>query len=1649
MKSRLFNILLVSIFASIFLTLNDAAAQSTDRAMWVWSNTDEIITDFIEADSLSTSWDDFISFCEAPHGDSNDRILNIYMSAYSYMLSKPDEMRSFLADMSSRGFNVYVVLADPIFAIPLGYDPVRGANVRFDFEAKIDDIIIFQKNGSVNERFAGIMLDIEPHLNNDPGQGLNFYNPDHFPTIWAVYINDLTYCKSKIDIYNTQNNPDITFSDAVASWYSAPHDWDGDGVDEILMNDIMPLVSFYTVQAYRDSSAEIQNVAGAEIAEADNNNKVCIVGVETMNISSLNLTFWDEGYVALETALDDLASIYQDNDGFGGFYIHSYANGNIGEEGYQNLTPVGNDHAPVITITSPNGVDIEGIGFTNDFTVTWNAFVPDTSKNYNVEISYTFESQIDNDSSWTVIDTDSNISSSVVQSSSTFEAAGISTSNTDRIIIRARISYASGDTLLTYDKTNFGIAVNESPDPNVWANNIYLNYSGYPQGMKVISDDNNVLHAAYYVYYERTQDLPGVYYASSNNGGASWSAEYLTPDSYYYDQGHIQSTWPRRPSISKHGKTIAVAWVEDVIKDNEGFYDKVISLQINDNDGNSQNWITDPIMVSVLMYDTVTNVEVNVDANNDVHLVWEAYYHISQETRIEYTKYSYNETAGEWQTSGVKIVAQDNSGDYYFRSPSVTSTSYGIHAVWGEYKKTTTQSTPGSTIFDEDFSSYYSSNWAVYGANGGTQIIYESGNYYIKIHKDSSTARCGLYQKADWGPAEDLTDGFIAIDVKTNSAAPITAVVTAEIVTTTVEDSYFTTTFSLPASQYYDLPASSAGWQTLVFNVDDLTYAAQTWAHPRLDVVKQVKIRVEYTGAVNIDVDNFTAYEAGTVTVIDPQMRIVSRTKSASWEPEKEIYSQSYTNEQDYPRQITEISSLNYPLYFPKITSLGDYVYATWQLTTLGTPDNDGLDEFSSVYFSKCDVSLSSNNWSAAAQVSSSGYAPDISVWNNAGTTTIQLLYSDNFDEYIADEIYTGNLIYIESMNSGSTWSSPEYIAQGSGEASGIRRPYVNNSYSGNRAVHFMSYPFIFSDENGVSTMNWINGGQNGSGTITGVPEEYCKIRGTIFLIAPASPFADLSDNDGFAVKWSPPNIAYAPTSYKLRRIPDNNMDSIHYLNNGNPIYGLNFYDNEGIVSGVHYRYQLAYLVDSAVSEWSLGSNAVKSDIYLLLDDFEVDANNKSYTETGYFPSNSDVVGIRTNTTVYSGSRSFKMTYTHTEANGGSYLSLIFPTAMDFSRYGSLDLQVKFNPISGMNERIVMVQLVEDTTGESFTIGSPIMLKNDGQWHLHHQFLDQVSLEINGIPNATLDLDNIKMIRFVTWEVTNPDDPNYPDEQGNTSYFVDDIKLNNNPILVISEDSLTRTDPIYQRGFEQGFVINDANDPVSVVFGNGKVPWYLRIYTDSQITDNTNDEYDILKDGLIRYQSDNDTFYPVYNLPLKVWCKNFGPPGFYNDKGEIENDDYALNGYPPITNRYFFRGYDFNHDRKIAGLLTPAEGPFIESENDGNGFYKFDLDGDGFHEGDNFFTESAKRAIINEEPAWLFVPVLKHPAVVMDNDAIVMDPDDDITWRVLTDNVKGAGNHVIDMYFAVFLGTDQIMRTQDEHGYGEYKGNIIIDMLFN
>lgn len=1652
--------LIVGLITGFILITSHTDLIGAPRGVWVWSISEQIVDDFIAQDPTMTIWEDFVSFIEAPHGNSAARVSDLYMSTYTMTVFEPERMRAFLAEMNSRGFKVHVVLAEPTYAVPDKYDPDRG-NIRKDFERRIDNIIEFQKKGRSNERYTGIMLDIEPHQLN--GYPMNFNDSDDFTVIWETYLNDLKYGWDEVQKFNDVYDPDMSFSDAVASWYDDPHDYDGDGIDDILALDVIPYVSFYTVQAYRDTAVLIQAFAAGEmtIAAQYDPPKQCLIGVETKPIDNEgHITFWEEGNDALETALASLETAYADNDTFAGFAIHAYEDSTAELQGYQNLEATEGLKVPLIAITYPNGVPLDGISFSDNFSVTWDVFNPE-NRAYTVQIAYKKESELNDESiPWHVMHTAADIPASTKSDFVVFDvdAENVSTSISDRLIFRASIAYTGVPDTTTHDSTNYGVGVNEVPDSTAWSDPLSAAQPGYAQAFQMVADSDGGLHGTF--YYGYTKDpAPGVYYISSSDGGSNLETTYLTPGTY--NAANQKGTWPRKPSIAQGDNVVAVAWIECNAAKTfvEGFTenDKVMYAQFNHNNGDSSAWMQQKIAVTNAFNTIVGLPQVLVDEQGAVHIIWSSQL-FDGSIEIQHERFSYDETTATWVRDGVETVASADSSEEILNTPSMHFSNNTLHCAWSSYKKQKVESTPGENVINETFENYTidvspnnepAFNWLVFGSEiQDRRFSGDSANKYVQFtittSASSSYVSFGLAQKQEWSPVEDLTNAVVSFDIKSTFAQPVANVIAVQIVAARVDSPTTYEAFRLPNEQLKTIPAASDGWQTLTFNVNDLVmneYGRQ----PMFSKIKKIEIlglRVvnEFTAVNNkIQIDNFKVQRASSINTTNASMRIMACSKHANvWEDPQVVSTYQYTTEQIVSGAIGEF--YRSPLYFPKITSNSSYVYIVWQETTVGTPGITDLAELSDIYFAARDISAPSSQWQTPIRLAENAYAPAISIWNSE-IEKILVLYSSGYSEYIAEEAYTGELISRESSDGGASWSTTRFSGA-SGSAGGIRRPYINNAHSGMHALQIASYPSLCVVENGIMITAWVNGGEHFDGTKSSEAEEIFKVRNFISLPSPRSPFADVVGNNGFFIRWAPPPTSYAPNSYRLRRMADNEPDSIRELNGGNLIYSLSYADNESIEAGKHYRYEVSYEVDGTYSPWSAASNAVAYGSDLPAEDFEYDAygNLLSGNDVAVTTMNAPMTAVITDADALSGDNALKITFFDNDStsNKGSITSITFPSVMDLSEYGSIELSMKFNPEPDMIERVVEVTIVEDGSGEAYRVGNEIMLTNDGQWHTYNLFLDQIGGEADATVGAKLDIENIRGINFVTWN------------NGSTSFFVDAIRLKRrsaqNAILSLSTDEITLSEPIVNQADSTGFMISKQLTPLVLTYGNAPEPWVLRIYTPAEIKNKAGQAHVINKHGLVRYDSDTDTVYPELTMPIKVWCNEFGPDGFQNDAGEIVNEQYAQLGYPPIDNPYFFRGYDFNGSKSLE-LLPPAVGSFVEGYGDGE--YPFDLDGDGFQDGDNYFGTNDNRSIISEEPVWVFVPVMKHESIEPGETAVVMDPDDEETWRVLIDSLKGAGKHTLDLYLSVFLGEDQIRYGAHPHGYGNYSGVIIVDMAYN
>lgn len=1444
-------------------------------------------------------------------------------------------------------------------------------------------------------------------------------------------------------------------------------------------------------------------------------------------------TFYNEGYDFLEQELAKILSKFQGDSGFGGISIHSYADISTPNRAYQNFNkspgiPGNTNKAPVVTVTSPLGAKISGINLTTEAIISWDVYNPD-DKNYNISVSYMQENDgdFDNDSSWTPIIQYTDISSETQNGSYTWGTQSITTTSSNRAFVKVKISYYDNDSLTSFDTIDYGLAINENPVfvDGVWSDHQEISFLKAPLALQIIPENDGVMHAAYYVFWgeqigdDFTSNGTGIFYKRSTNWGQSWETILnLAPGK---KNGVFLGSFPRKPAFAKNGNHIGIAWVEniDAIAHNT-VNDKDLELHICFSRDNGVTWDNDTF---ITVSDSINFPNLFFDNDGEAHLMWESEY-----TSISSIKYMhFYENDGTWENDGIELVHETDNDDYVFKTPSLCKTSNGLHVVWGEYQKPIYSITQGTTTVFEDFESYdeninfnlTSSAYSAWGQEHSNQkIIEEESNKFLRLYFYSATGKNKAFpttmtQKNThrFDPVMDFTGATIEFDVKTNFTTGFDHTISVVLdidVAGSPDTPYKVRTKDLRLA---NLPASSPDWTHLVFYAEDciLQVEYRRWFIPDFTKVKECEIYVTQLGKnsddivggtypdpeLMLDIDNFKVIQANSITTAtNPKMRILSKTKSPTetWEDiedndslVKEIFSHEYDNDQRSTKGVDELP--DYQPYFPKLISApdNDDLYVVWQTTTKGIPPDTGLDQYSDTYFAKSDDGTNWNNecLTDADCDTINGFNPAISAWDNDGNQVLQVVYSNDFYEYGNDsDIFTGNLILRETTDNGATWDPSDYIVTSRDNENvvtgyGIRRPTIKLM---KRAFQLGAYPYTYTISSGdISIISWVNGKDEEKYIIRGFP----LIDGTPIYIAPPPVFVEPSAEHALSIKWKAPELGYIPNGYYLSKIKyykgsKITYDNITLLNNGDPIYNLSYIDNEGITDNDgknYYRYFIKALISDDLDKetsWSEGSNVVQDDSQLLAHDFIRDSDNNIYSAiVPTIGGNTSYILEHGFVTDNEGKPAYKIVYENTTGSyqSGARVEIHFPTIMDLSNYGSIEVKVKvedFTPYPNAEIEFA-INFVEkpinaDTGSDSYRIGRLLPTVEDGKWHHLHQFMDDHTLisETRG----TLDLDNIEKMTISCWG------------RGKLTAYIGNISFSKDLILEldIAGDIYNN---IENNGMAEGKVINPTN-PVSVEFGNAQDPWYLRIYTEEHIYDNEGNMLDnegnpanendgtavkLTKHGLIRMDKDNDgnitAIYPQYNLPIKMWCKPFGPYRFFDSDGDSVYEDNDGNAYPPINddNVYFWKGYDFNQDGdKYDEIYYSSEnlGIFIEGTDAGE--YSFDIDGDGFQEDDDYFSSGDETHVsLGESPVWLYVPLKKEegPWSVRDSETgelIFMNPYDPlrVTWRILASSQIGSNKHIIDLYFAANLTLTQLLYS-DTEAFGKYHGPIIIDLYNN
>ncbi|MGC5771350.1 hypothetical protein [Paenibacillus pabuli] len=173
----------------------------------------------------------------------------------------------------------------------------------------LDWVETYQNQVEPNEKFAGIHLDIEPHVHPE------------WKTNQASVI--------------TQWQGNVQYIVDRAAWMKMPVAadlpfWlDGYKIPGSTMNVSSWMISKFdsiTIMAYRDTAAAIYNVAKDELAEAALLGKTVSIAVETKQSKEGDfITFYEEGTAYMEAQLQLVEKMARTHSSFNGFSVHEYS----------------------------------------------------------------------------------------------------------------------------------------------------------------------------------------------------------------------------------------------------------------------------------------------------------------------------------------------------------------------------------------------------------------------------------------------------------------------------------------------------------------------------------------------------------------------------------------------------------------------------------------------------------------------------------------------------------------------------------------------------------------------------------------------------------------------------------------------------------------------------------------------------------------------------------------------------------------------------------------------------------------------------------------------------------------------------------------------------------------------------------------------------------------------------------------------------------------------------------------------------------------------------------------------------------------------------------------------------------------------------
>lgn len=257
-----------------------AEAKATQKSTWFW-----------ETPLIENATPEILDFAS----DQGVNVLYLQMNRDV----RPEHYRKFIRLAGRQGIEVHVLGGAPNWALE---------SERHRLETFIQWTAEYQASAAPDERFAGIHVDIEPHV---LGEWKTNYD-----AVVKQWQNNVRYLVKEAHSLNLPIAADMTF------WL---HTYKLPDQSMTLSSWMIQQFDQIVIMAYRDSAQNIYNLAAAELAEADKYGKEALVAVETKSSNEGNyVTFFEEGTAFMEKELSKVTALAGGHASFSGTAVHEY-----------------------------------------------------------------------------------------------------------------------------------------------------------------------------------------------------------------------------------------------------------------------------------------------------------------------------------------------------------------------------------------------------------------------------------------------------------------------------------------------------------------------------------------------------------------------------------------------------------------------------------------------------------------------------------------------------------------------------------------------------------------------------------------------------------------------------------------------------------------------------------------------------------------------------------------------------------------------------------------------------------------------------------------------------------------------------------------------------------------------------------------------------------------------------------------------------------------------------------------------------------------------------------------------------------------------------------------------------------------------------